>query len=78
MLNIKKQLYENIRMKRGLFNIKGIKEEFEKKGFKIGRRTIIEFFKLEEDKIKEDIKSAVRKARLSGRKIIRPEDFKEV
>lgn len=58
-----------------MLKLKAIKEEFEKRGFKIGKEAVIEFASLEKNKIIMDIDNAVRKVRISGRKVVRPEDF---
>lgn len=62
---------------RKLFSIKGIKNEFESKGIKIGKIALEKFIKLQQDKIGLDIEAAARKARISGRKIVKESDFED-
>ena len=58
-----------------IINSKGLKKEFENQGIKIGREAILKFNKIEESKIKEEIKRLERKANLLGRKVIREDDL---
>ena len=58
-----------------IINLKGLKKEFENQGIKIGREAILKFNKIEESKIKEEIKRLERKANLLGRKVIREDDL---
>lgn len=58
-----------------MINKKGVKEEFKKKGMKISRKAIKRFIKIEEEKIGRDAEIIIRNARISGRKIVREEDF---
>lgn len=58
-----------------LFNAGGIKKEFQKAGIKIGRLALLKFLEKQEKLLAIEIASAVRKTRISGRKVVREEDF---
>lgn len=60
-----------------ILNRKGVKEAFRKEGASINK-AVEDFAKLEEKRIEEDIEKAVRNARISGRKVVRREDFESV
>ena len=52
-----------------------IKQEFAKKGFKIGKDATRDFIIFEKSRVLEDINRIIRKATISGRKVIRGEDI---
>ncbi len=58
-----------------IFNKKAIKQVFKKQGFKISNDTLEKFIKIHEDKMLKEIDAIIRETRLSGRKVIRVEDF---
>jgi len=63
-------------MRYKIFNAKGIKKEFQKAGIKIGNFALKEFLEKQEDSVAMEIALAVKNARISGRKVVRAEDFK--
>ena len=59
-----------------IFNKKALKQIFKKQGFKISNKTLEDFLKIHENKILKEINKITRETQLSGRKVIRKEDFK--
>jgi len=58
-----------------IFNKKNIKKKFEEKGMKIGGRGIKRFLEIKEKEIELDIEKIIRRAKLSGKRVVREEDF---
>ena len=58
-----------------IFNKKSIKQVFKKQGFKIGNKTLEKFIQFHNDKTLKEIDKIIRETKLSGRKVVREEDF---
>lgn len=58
-----------------LINKKGLKIMFEKRGIKIGNGSLRKFADVLEANIEGDADKAVRAAKISGRKVVKIEDF---
>lgn len=60
-----------------LISKRGAKKWFEKSGMKIGKEAVISFIRFQEERIEVEIDKAVRNARISGRRVVKSEDFRE-
>ncbi len=58
-----------------LISRKGIRKLFSEKGIKIGNNEAKRFVVSEEIRIRSGVEKAVRGAKISGRKVVREEDF---
>lgn len=58
-----------------MLNKKKIKKEFARKKMKIGQKAILKFDRLQEKFILREIEKAIRNAKISGRKVVKEEDF---
>ena len=61
-----------------LINKIELKRRFEEQEIKIGKKAADKFILIQEKNIVKDIEVLKRKASLSGRKVIRKEDFEDV
>ncbi|MEA3329384.1 MAG: hypothetical protein U9Q06_01440 [Nanoarchaeota archaeon] len=58
-----------------IFNKKKLKNKFTEEKLKISKQTLEKLAKVLEENIKHEINNIIRQTKLSGRKVIRQEDF---
>ena len=54
---------------------KWVKRRFKRRGIKIGDKAVVSFIKLQEKRIEDEIDKVARNSKISGRKVVKTEDF---